>query len=60
MSTRKKILLGIAGVYIVAMIFVILIFGATRARQRGVPAAERVQAGHLDRAARARSTSTRP
>jgi F-type H+-transporting ATPase subunit a len=30
MSTRKKILLGIAGVYIVAMFFVILIFGATR------------------------------
>ena len=30
MSTRKKILLGIAGVYIVAMGLVILIFGATR------------------------------
>ena len=30
MSTRKKILLGIAGVYIVAMFIVILIFGATR------------------------------
>ena len=30
MSTRKKILLGVAGVYIVAMGFIILIFGATR------------------------------
>src|ERR687897_385052 len=30
MSTRKKILLGIAGVYIVGMAIVILIFGATR------------------------------
>ena len=30
MSTRKKILLGIAGVYIVSMAAVILIFGATR------------------------------
>jgi F-type H+-transporting ATPase subunit a len=30
MSTRKKILLGIAGVYIAAMFIVILIFGATR------------------------------
>ena len=30
MSTRKKILLGIAGVYIVAMGLIILIFGATR------------------------------
>src|SRR6188472_3368581 len=30
MSTRKKILLGAAGFYIVAMFFVILIFGATR------------------------------
>ena len=30
MSTRKKILLGVAGFYIVSMFFVILIFGATR------------------------------
>ena len=30
MSTRKKILLGIAGVYIAAMALVIIIFGATR------------------------------
>src|SRR5829696_2242921 len=30
MSTRKKILLGIAGVYIAAMFIVILFFGATR------------------------------
>src|SRR5215211_5659115 len=30
MSTRKKILLGVAGVYIAAMFIVILIFGATR------------------------------
>jgi F-type H+-transporting ATPase subunit a len=30
MSTRKKILLAVAGVYIAAMFIVILIFGATR------------------------------
>ena len=30
MSTRKKVLLGIAGVYVVSMGIVILIFGATR------------------------------
>ena len=30
MTTRKKVLLGIAGIYIVAMFIVILIFGATR------------------------------
>ena len=30
MSSRKKILLGVAGFYIVSMFFVILIFGATR------------------------------
>jgi F-type H+-transporting ATPase subunit a len=30
MSTRKKVLLGIAGVYFVAMALIILIFGATR------------------------------
>ena len=30
MTTRKKVLLAIAGVYIVAMFIVILIFGATR------------------------------
>ena len=50
MSTRKKILLGIAGVYIVAMVVVIAHLRRHPARQRGVPAAERVQARHLDRA----------
>ena len=50
MSTRKKILLGIAGVYIVAMFFVILIFGATRRDNEEFAPQNEFKTRHLDRA----------
>ena len=48
MSQTRKILLGVGGVYLLlAIVLAFIVFGSRR-QERGVQAAERVQARHLD------------